>query len=103
MRQHIINGNSFNGNSSFASHCAIVARDVRTVSLQSGKWLKGSIEPVVKVREVMPISSMRERSDERCECRCLPPAYACATWPQTALELPAAAWAALVIQRAQSA
>jgi hypothetical protein len=104
MRQHIINGNSFNGNSSFGSHSAIVAgRDVRTLSPQSGKRLIGSVVPVVKVRPVMPDISMRERGHERCDCRYQPAACTSLAWPQTAIELPAVAWAALVIQRAQSA
>lgn len=101
MRQHIINGNRLNGNTSTVSSRAIVAdRDGRTLCLHSRKRLVK--HPVVPGVCVQSRASDGEASCQQLEHGRMPLGYPTAMWPAAAFEPPAAAWAALVISRAIS-
>lgn len=97
MRQHIINGMQINGNMGNIPMVAGAARDVRTLHLRSEKRLS-KVGP--SGSPSVPSSSVvRETLQGYPRLRQGTPATA---WPAAAFEPPAAAWAALVINRAIS-
>lgn len=104
MRNAIINSSNIIGfsASNSSARAIVAARDAHTSSMHTGKRLPEVGVPVVRGYRKPSAVSVRGALCERPETRCTTGEQLPAMWQTANFELPAAAWATIVLNRTTS-